>query len=548
MRPHPEGVLPVGNAYLLPPEEAAASARAKRDGLGSFAALDDALIIRLLSGGDDDDGVGPDALASLAACSRAMRAFAYHEDLWKAATLIAKGGDFRFTGGTWRDTYRYTRGGGGGDPGSSDDKAKVDAPKSPPPVFSDALYFRHLGAHLPLDPEWLERDTLPRVDASAMTPHRFIQDFESINRPVVVTGLCADWPSTRGEWRRDALLANHGDTKFTVGGYEMSLTDFYTYGDGARDDLPLYLFDKNFCEKAPQLSTQYKTPDIFADDLFALLGETQRPDYRWLIAGCERSGSSFHKDPNATSAWNAVVYGRKKWILFRPDTPPPGVHPSADGSSVVQPVTLVEWYMNFYQHVYEDEEDVESETDDEEETGSGRKRRREGVNVPREKSDGSPRVMEGICGPGDVLFVPSGWWHMALNLEECVAVTQNFCSPRTLPKVLRFLKDASTAEGPLAAELVSGTCRTQRGDLYERFVGVLSEKRPEELTMAERYLVPGAKIPARYSGAAGEAAVNASTNESAPEKKRKASSGGPVAGLSDAFKSSEGASFSFNFS
>jgi hypothetical protein len=68
----------------------------------------------------------------------------------------------------------------------------VDAPKSPPPVFSDALYFRHLGAHLPLDPEWLERDTLPRVDASAMTPHRFIQDFESINRPVVVTGLCAD--------------------------------------------------------------------------------------------------------------------------------------------------------------------------------------------------------------------------------------------------------------------------------------------------------------------------------------------------------------------
>ena len=273
MRPHPEGVLPVGNAYLLPPEEAAASARAKRDGLGSFAALDDALIIRLLSGGDDDDGVGPDALASLAACSRAMRAFAYHEDLWKAATLIAKGGDFRFTGGTWRDTYRYTRGGGGGDPGSSDDKAKVDAPKSPPPVFSDALYFRHLGAHLPLDPEWLERDTVPRVDASAMTPHRFIQDFESINRPVVVTGLCADWPSTRGEWRRDALLANHGDTKFTVGGYEMSLTDFYTYGDGARDDLPLYLFDKNFCEKAPQLSTQYKTPDIFADDLFALLGE-----------------------------------------------------------------------------------------------------------------------------------------------------------------------------------------------------------------------------------------------------------------------------------
>jgi hypothetical protein len=43
-------------------------------------------------------------------------------------------------------------------------------------------------------------------------------------------------------------------------------------------------------------------------------------NFRWLIIGPHRSGSSFHVDPNATCAWNAVVSGAKKWILF-----PPGV-------------------------------------------------------------------------------------------------------------------------------------------------------------------------------------------------------------------------------
>lgn len=45
---------------------------------------------------------------------------------------------------------------------------------------------------------------------------------------------------------------------------------------------------------------------------------TQPACIRWLIIGPHRSGSSFHVDPNATCAWNAVVSGAKKWILFPP--------------------------------------------------------------------------------------------------------------------------------------------------------------------------------------------------------------------------------------
>ena len=38
------------------------------------------------------------------------------------------------------------------------------------------------------------------------------------------------------------------------------------------------------------------------------------------------------------------------------------------------------------------------------------------------KADERPR--ECVVKAGDVVFVPSGWWHLAVNLEETVALTQ----------------------------------------------------------------------------------------------------------------------------
>ncbi|KAL1997575.1 hypothetical protein VTN02DRAFT_1436 [Thermoascus thermophilus] len=182
------------------------------------------------------------------------------------------------------------------------------------------------------------------------------------------------------------------------------------------DESPLYLFDRDFVAKMGlktgppdrEPATAYWPPPCFGEDLFAVLG-AQRPDDRWLIVGPARSGSTFHKDPNATSAWNAVVRGAKYWILFPSSAtlpPPPGVYVSADQSEVTAPLSIAEWLLGFHA-------------------------------LARR----TPGCVEAVCREGEVLHVPSGWWHLVVNLEPCVAITQNFIPRAHLPAALDFLRN-----------------------------------------------------------------------------------------------------------
>jgi histone arginine demethylase JMJD6 len=174
------------------------------------------------------------------------------------------------------------------------------------------------------------------------------------------------------------------------------------------DDSPLYIFDSTFDDHkdTKPLLADYKVPKYFPEDLFELVGEDRRPPYRWFLVGPKRSGTTLHLDPLGSSAWNTLIVGRKRWVLFPPHVP----------KSVV----------NGKKHVQRGEDD-------------------EAVNyfmdlLPRVKRANSPEALgciEFMQYPGETVFVPGGWWHAVLNVEDTVAVTQNFCSSQNFPGVWR---------------------------------------------------------------------------------------------------------------
>ena len=412
---HPLGVQPWGNR-LRGGGGADADADV-RGGLGPvLGALDDATLARLFG------RLAPADLGRLAAVSKAFRVFCGLEEVWRDRVFAAWGADFTLhPSGGWKRTFLARA--FPGRPGLAGPPRRVGGA-----LFSDLLYQPFHCATFKLPAAWLAKENVPRV--AGLSKAAFRERFERPNRPCIVTDVVPEWPAF-AKWDLPYLERALEGRTVHAGGYEFEPAKFFRYLARSRDEQPLYLFDKAFAAKAPQLAADYAVPHLFDDDLFGVLGEA-RPDWRWLIVGGERTGSIFHKDPNMTSAWNACVRGRKKWILFPPSVTPPGVFPSADGRDVATSLSIVEWLLNFY-----------------------------------EEASGESR--ECVVGAGELIFVPRGWWHLVLNLEPSVAVTQNFCSEVNLPHVLKYVSDP---------RLVSGCPEDQRASLGDRFRAALAAQKP----------------------------------------------------------------------
>lgn len=313
-------------------------------------------------------------------------------------------------------------------------------------VFSDLLHRPFVCSKVPLE---LFTKNIPAANQIDRLEDMSYEEFAAkwSKKPFILTKCIQPWPVT-SSWTIDSLLERYPDVVFRAEAVDWSFKTYCQYMRNSHDESPLYLFDRKFAEKmgitvGKEEGAAYWKPDVFGPDLFELLG-SERPAHRWLIIGPKRSGSTFHKDPNATSAWNAVIQGAKYWIMFPPSAQVPGVFVSKDSSEVTSPLSIAEWLLEFH--------------------AEARK---------------MPECREGICRAGEILHVPSGWWHLVVNLEDGIALTQNFVPEAHLGGVLSFLRDK--------ADQVSGF-RSDIIDPYGLFVSRLREQRPDLLEEGLRQL------------------------------------------------------------
>ncbi|EGG03173.1 uncharacterized protein MELLADRAFT_117407 [Melampsora larici-populina 98AG31] len=423
---NPRNIQPLGNLLLsINPTQTSIH---RINSLGSLSILSDEIILKIFSELD------PSSLHLLQGVSRYFFGWCVGLDgLWKSAYL-SQHDTLENWNGTWRSTFL-------GRSHLETDPIQLNQ------VYSDVLFQPILAATYDISSAI---GIKKRSNKFRPTIQRVSVDSKSIIErkiPQILLGLMETWSARK--WTLDTLSARFPNVKFRAESSLISLSNYQLYHHRCQtEESPVYLFDADFVEKTSgfvetqSLGLEYHVPEVFGNDLLGSLGPDQRPDFRWLIIGPTRSGSTWHKDPNGTSAWNAVISGKKLWICFPPDCTPPGVRVSEDESEVESPLSIAEWFINYYEL---SKEEFGPKAQDPSKRG---------------------KMLEGICEAGEIFYVPSGWWHLVVNLEPSIAITQNFVSEHELVEVLKFMKSRS--------DQLSGFRKIERmEEVLEKFINAL---------------------------------------------------------------------------
>lgn len=218
-------------------------------------------------------------------------------------------------------------------------------------------------------------------------------------------------------WSLYNLVSRQSDDEFVVGldrhrrqEVSIKMKYFAYYLKEYRDTTPFQINDDLSQGTKKRLRDDYEVPSYFKDDVFKYAQEPDLPPMRIFQLGPPLAGDRIQCSPYQCNYWNALVHGSRRWCLFSHHTPQDLVcqDPRSRGRRLD---SAVAWFERIY---------------------------------PRTQSSRWPRYfkpLEVVQGPGDVVFVPAGWWYVWINLEVSVSISHQHCSPVKIssawPRIVR---------------------------------------------------------------------------------------------------------------
>lgn len=271
---------------------------------------------------------------------------------------------------------------------------------------------------------------------SGLTQREFARDYLDPLKPVIVTDAIEHWRAWR-KWTPAFFREAYGSRSVTVDGVRRSLSDLLDLIERSNAATPApYLRNVAIADWAPELLADIQPlpvqirPNWLDSPLFP-----ERPSLTSLelyIGGAGASFPTLHFDNMHTHAFLMQLFGTKEYVVYSPAQTPwlyprPGIEANKSSIDDLDHPDLTRFPL-------------------------------------------FARAVPGRCvlRPGEMLFVPSGWWHTARILEPSITVSANAVNASNWEGFVGdYLRAASRHRSPSALALLTAYLKAFR--FIERF-------------------------------------------------------------------------------
>ncbi len=265
-----------------------------------------------------------------------------------------------------------------------------------------------------------------------LTPKSFLERYIISNQPVIVTDAMDGW-AARTKWTPEGLTRELGDLEVQVYNDLFDLVNVMTLAEYLEENFGRTEEDGPCSEYVRWYSRLKNLDFVWADEAFdRLKGDWKHPyflpasgytvphcpapqelsatdclfPYRGLFISGRGARTRLHRDPWSSSAVLCQFHGSKQVVMYAPDQA---------------------------EHLVDDEGFVDPADPDHE-------------RFPRFVQ--AKPSYEDTLVPGEVLYIPGGWFHDVTSLSDSISVTWNFVHETRGEPLRRYL-----AENPFDSEL-----------------------------------------------------------------------------------------------